>query len=56
VDEPDDQDSGQLRAERLREQIEELRHRAPPPPLSPREFTDDAAQEENRGQATDGEP
>jgi hypothetical protein len=57
VGEPDDQDSGRLRAERLREQIEELRRctAAPSQPLSPREFTDDAAREENRGQATDEE-
>ncbi|HKA96360.1 MAG TPA: hypothetical protein VKD66_08840 [Streptosporangiaceae bacterium] len=56
--EPDDQeDSSRLRAEQLREQIEELRRRKPAPsrPLSPREFTDDAAREENRGNATDGE-
>ena len=54
--EPDDQDSGRQRAERLREQIEELR-RTPTPsrPLSPREFTDDAAREENRDKSTDEE-
>jgi hypothetical protein len=57
VGEPDDQDSGKLRAERLRQRIEELRRRTPAPsrPLSPREFTDDAAGEENRGKATDEE-
>lgn len=55
--EPDDQDSGKLRAERLREQIEKMRGnpQAPSRPLSPREFTDDAAREEDRGKATDRE-
>jgi len=57
VGEPDDQDSSRLRAERLREQIEEMRRHPPTPsrPLSPREFTDDAAREENHGKATDRE-
>jgi len=56
VGEPDDQDSGRQRAERLREQIEELRRTpAPSRPLSPREFTDDAAREENRDKSTDEE-
>lgn len=56
--EPDDQESGRLRAERLRERIEELRRSTPEPPrpLSPREFTDDAAREESRGKSTDQQP
>ena len=47
--EPDDQESGKQRAERLREQIEELRRSTPTPsrPQSPREFTDDAARQES---------
>lgn len=57
VGELDDQDSGKLRAKRLREQIEQLRGPKPTPsrPLSPREFTDDAAREENHCKATDEE-
>jgi hypothetical protein len=51
VGEPDDQESGKQRAERLREQIEELRRSTPAPapsrPQSPREFTDDAARQES---------
>jgi hypothetical protein len=49
VGETDDQESGKQRAERLREQIEELRRStpAPSPPQSPREFTDDAARQES---------
>jgi hypothetical protein len=49
VGEPDDQESGKQRAERLREQIEELRRGTPTPPRpqSPREFTDDAARQES---------
>jgi hypothetical protein len=49
VSEPDDQESGKQRAERLREQIEELRRSTPAPsrPQSPREFTDDAARQES---------
>jgi hypothetical protein len=49
VGEPDDQESGKQRAERLREQIEELRRGTPAPsrPQSPREFTDDAARQES---------
>jgi cell division protein FtsB len=56
VGEPDDQEASRQRAERLREQIEELRQNgsAPSRPLSPREFTDDAAREES-GKATDDE-
>jgi hypothetical protein len=44
VGEPDDQENGKQRAERLRKQIEELQRGtpAPPRPQSPREFTDDA--------------
>ena len=54
--EPDDQDSSKRRAERLREQIEELRRKpASSRPLSPREFTDEAAREENRAEEADGE-
>ena len=47
--EPDDQESGKQRAERLRKQIEELRRSTPAPsrPQSPREFTDDAARQES---------
>jgi len=56
VGEPDDQDSSKRRAERLREQIEELRRKpASSRPLSPREFTDEAAREENRAEEADGE-
>jgi hypothetical protein len=49
VGEPDDQESSKQRAERLREQIEELRRSTPAPsrPRSPREFTDDAARQES---------
>jgi hypothetical protein len=49
VDEPDDQESGKQRAERLRKQIEELQRStsAPSRPQSPREFTDDAARQES---------
>jgi len=49
VGEPDDQESGKQRAERLREQIEELRRGTPTPPRpqSPREFTDDAARQDS---------
>lgn len=49
MSEPDDQESGKQRAERLREQIEELRRSTPAPsrPQSPREFTDDAARQES---------
>ena len=45
----DDQDSGKQRAERLREQIEELRRSTPTPSRaqSPREFTDDAARQDS---------
>jgi hypothetical protein len=54
--EPDDEEGSRQRAKRLREQIEELRRNGPAPsrPLSPREFTDDAAREES-GKATDDE-
>jgi hypothetical protein len=49
VGETDDQESGKQRAERLREQIEELRRStpSPSPSPSPREFTDDAARQES---------
>jgi hypothetical protein len=54
VGEPDDQESGKQRAERLRKQIEELQRSTPAPsqPRSPREFTDDAARQES-GKSTE---
>jgi hypothetical protein len=56
VGEPDDQESGKQRAERLRKQIEELQRSTPAPsqPRSPREFTDDAARQES-GKSTEQE-
>ena len=52
--EPDDQEGGKQRAERLRKQIEELQRStsAPSRPQSPREFTDDAARQES-GKSTE---
>lgn len=54
--EPEDQENGKLRAQRLRKQIEELRRGTlPSRPSTPRELTDDAAREESHEKASEQE-